>query len=72
MPIYRLLERSGFDPEHVSAMSIAFEEALGKLGLKDRADPLCEIVAKKIIELGQRGERDPLRLRDQALAELTL
>jgi len=53
-------------------MSIAFEEALGKLGLKDRADPLCEIVAKKIIELGQRGERDPLRLRDQALAELTL
>ena len=65
VPIYRLLERSGFDPEHASAMGKAFEEALVELGLK-----LCALVAMKIIELGQRGERDPRWLCDQALRDL--
>jgi hypothetical protein len=35
------------------------------LGLTDRTDPVTELVAKKIIELANRGERDPLRLRDR-------
>ena len=71
MPIYRLFEGEAFQPEHIQAMSHAFEETLGKLSLKDRSDPLVELVAKKIIELGQQGERDPGRLRDGAVRALT-
>jgi hypothetical protein len=37
------------------------------LRLKDRADPATETIAKKIIELAQRGERDPVRLRERAI-----
>jgi hypothetical protein len=42
MPIYRLLQNSAFEPEHIQAMEQAFEETLAQLGLVDRADPLVE------------------------------
>jgi hypothetical protein len=35
-----------------------------------RADPVTEIVAKKIIEVAQTGERDPLHIRARAMADL--
>jgi len=72
MPIYPLLRNSAFDPDHARAMGDAFELALNDLGLRDRSDPLVETVAKKIIELGRRGIRDPERLRDQAIREFTV
>jgi hypothetical protein len=71
VPIYRLLQNSAFEPEHVQAMEQAFEETLAQLGLVDRADPLVELVARKIIELGQQGERDPKRFRDLAVMAFT-
>ena len=71
MPIYRLFQNGAFQPEHVQAMGSAFEDVLKALKLVDRTDPLTDTIAKKIIELGQRGEHDPARLRDQTLAELT-
>ena len=71
MPIYRLFQGQGFTPGHIHAMGTAFEEALAKLGLSDRSDPIVEVVAKKIIELGQQGERDPAKLRDRAIQALT-
>jgi hypothetical protein len=67
MPIYRLLETQAFEPEDISAMTSAFERALRTLGLIDRADPLTTIVAKRIIDLAQRGENDPIRLHDYAV-----
>jgi len=44
--------------------------SLSSLGLIDRADPLTKVVAEKIIECAQMGERDPVRLRDCALKSL--
>jgi len=41
---------------------------LRQLGLADRNDPAVTRVAKTIIELARLGERDPIRLRDLALA----
>jgi hypothetical protein len=70
MPIYPLLRQSTFEPEHARAMGAAFECALSDLGLTDRNDPLVQMVAKKIIELGQRGLRDPIQLREQAIREI--
>jgi hypothetical protein len=71
MPIYPLMRDPAFDPDHVGAMGAAFEQALAALGLTDRSDPLCEVVAKKVIELGKQGERDPDRLRDLTIRSLT-
>ena len=67
MPIYRLLEKSGFEPAAVNAMTAAFEEACRELGLAERTDPLRDLVAKAVIACAAKGERDPIKLRDCAL-----
>jgi len=46
------------------------EDALRELQLNDREDPVTLTVAKRIIELANQGERDPVRLRDRALESL--
>jgi hypothetical protein len=51
-------------------MMAAYEDALRVLRLADRQDPLTELVAKKIIEVAQHGESDPIRIRTRALEEL--
>jgi hypothetical protein len=56
--IYRLLQNSAFEPEDIVCMTTAYEKALILLGLKDRNDPLTELVAKHIVEVTQTGERD--------------
>jgi hypothetical protein len=67
MPLIRLLQNSAFEPEIIEVMSTAFEEACRLLGLAQVTDPLREMVATKIIECAQTGERDRVRLRDCAL-----
>jgi hypothetical protein len=51
MPIYRLFQDEAFTPEVVAVLGEVFEDVLRELGLVDRADPLTETVAKKLIEL---------------------
>jgi hypothetical protein len=63
------LDSGVFDPEAIQALTTAYENACAALHA-DRQDPLTIIVAKKIIEHAQRGERDPIRLREKALSEL--
>lgn len=70
MAIYRLLQKSAFGPEEIERMTTAYEDALRVLGLTDRADPLTEILAKKIIEIAQTGERDPAKIRAKAVAAI--
>jgi hypothetical protein len=70
LAVYRLFQSSAFGPEEIARMTTAYEGALHVLGLADRADPLTEIVAKKIIEIAQTGERDPVRIRTKALASI--
>jgi hypothetical protein len=71
MAIYRLLKNGVFGPHDVKVLTTAYEEALRALRLKDRFDPATEMIAKKIIELAQRGERDPVRLREYAIRGLS-
>jgi hypothetical protein len=66
--IYRLLQNQAFEPDAIAAMTAAYEEAIRTLGLRDRSDPLTQLVAERIIEFAQRGERDPIRLRQYALS----
>ena len=72
MPVCRRLHNSAFTPEHFQAMGQAFEETITRLGLVNRDDPIVELVAKKIIELGLQGERDSVKLREQALMAFTV
>lgn len=70
MPIYRLLQNSAFEPEHIKRMDEAYERALVVLGLKDRTDPLTDNVARLIIEAAQTGEKDPEMICTLALRRL--
>ncbi len=71
MPIRGFLAGRPFDPEAINTMSLAFESICEELGLvKTGEDPATELVAEKIIELAQRGVRNPDLLRKMALNEL--
>jgi len=70
MAIYRLLQNSAFGPDEINFMTTAYEDALRALGLTDRADPMTEILARKIIEIAQTGERDPARICAKAVAAI--
>ena len=50
-------------------MTAAYDAAVQLLRLKDRDDPVTEIVAKKIIEVTRSGVKDPPHL-SLALKEL--
>ena len=67
MPIKELLKQQSFGPDEIKVLTTAFEEALRELRLVDRTDPATQLVAKRIIELAQQGERDPFRLREGAV-----
>jgi len=70
MPIRGALQTRAFGPEDIRIITVAFEDALRELKLVDRSDPLTEIVAKKMIEIADEGERDPIRLKDRTLQAL--
>jgi hypothetical protein len=70
VPIRRILETDHggvFEPEDVETLTTAFEAALSKLGLVDRSDPAAVAVAKLIIVLARKGERDPSRICDRVI-----
>jgi hypothetical protein len=71
MPLTRYLTEGVFEPEEIKVMVAAFDAACQSLGLVDRDDPLIEIVARKVIEVTQTGERDPEQLREVVLLALT-
>jgi hypothetical protein len=68
VPLYRLLQNCAFEPAAIEVMSAAFEDVCRTLGLAELSDPLRDLVAKKVIELAQRGERDRVRLTELTLA----
>jgi hypothetical protein len=69
MPITPFLRSQAFDPETLEAMGSAFVATCEALGLSDRADPMTKLVAQKIIELAQRGFKNPTALHLAAMKE---
>jgi hypothetical protein len=74
MSIIPLLANTSFDPEAVEILSAAFDDAWEKLKASGSsfARPAYErgareILAKRIIEMAQRGERDRDKLAASAL-----
>ena len=68
MAIYRLLQNSPLGPEDIDRLVTAYEETLKALELSDRSDPITQLVASKIIEIGQTGVRDPLQISAIAIS----
>ena len=54
----------------IGAMGAAFLDTCSVLGLTARSDPITTLVAEKIIELAERGVRNPTAMRSMALDEL--
>jgi len=71
MPFRQFVQNdTSFGPEDLEIMTAAFDEALRRLGLKDRTDKVTELVATTIIAFARYGGRDPRTLCDRALASL--
>ncbi len=70
MAIYRMIASGSFNPEQIEALTCAYEGALSDLKMVDRNDPLTELIAKSIIAVATRGERDPNTIKQRALGAL--
>ena len=77
VPIDSFLSNTVFEPDTITLLASAFDTAWDTL--KKSGSPVAanhqaawarEVLAKRIIEMGKKGERDPQRLVDDALAHL--
>ena len=66
MPIRRLLEGSGLGPDEVENLCRAYDDALHTLHLVDRNDPIAEMLARTVIEIGKDGG-DPADIARRAV-----
>jgi hypothetical protein len=72
MPITPFLAGQAFDPEVVRAMARAFDAVSKSRRLRVPSEVSDEAVARKIIELAQRGVRGAEALAERARQELNL
>ena len=71
MAIYKLIQNTAFEPEDVERLVTAYEQTLRALRLKDRSEPITQLVAEKIIAIGRLRIEDPAEISKLALKELT-
>ena len=61
---------NAFDPKTIALLGSIYDEAIAELDERADLEIVREVIAKRIIHLAQKGERDPIRLRRVALAAL--
>jgi hypothetical protein len=61
---------ASFDPETISLLRQTLEQCWLELRPSQRAQLSKTLIAERILAAAANGERDPLRLRSAALAEL--
>jgi hypothetical protein len=64
MPINRLLTDSDLTPEQRHVITLAFDQTLRKLNLVDRNDPLCDMIAHRVIEVATNGVTDAVGISE--------
>ena len=67
MPIRPYLDGHPFDPETVRLLGLAFDLTRAALKIEDGNEQAKEVLAEKLIELAQQGERDPEQLCEWVL-----
>jgi hypothetical protein len=71
MPINRLLKDGQHTPDEIELLNRAFNRTLNLLGVADRNDPLCDMVARTVIEVGASA-REPRKIAEMAVARIGL
>jgi hypothetical protein len=72
MPIRPLLEAEGcFTRDDIPVIAQAFDRVLEKKRLIDRKDPAVLMIAKLTIQMALKGERDPERIAQAVLDQLS-
>jgi hypothetical protein len=71
MPINRLLKDKR-TPEEIEFLNKAFHHALNLLGVVDRQDPFCDMVARTGIEVGATGISEPREIAEIAVTRIGL
>jgi hypothetical protein len=69
MPIQRLLDLANLGPQDADRLVRAYQQVLHDLPLVDRYDPVAEIVAKKVIQIGKRGGT-PVEIAGRVIKDL--
>ena len=59
-------------PEEVERLNRAYSFTLRRLSFADRDDPVCEIVARKVVEIDAAGTHDPEEIASLAVTRLGL
>ena len=72
MSIYLQLQTHDMERKEVSRITAAYEQALHTLCVKDRDDPLTEMLAHKIIQIAQSGVQHPAEIAALAIKELAM
>jgi hypothetical protein len=57
-------------PEEISRIKDAYEQALHTLCVRDRDDPLTEMIAKTIIKIAQTGVHDAAQISALTIKQL--
>jgi hypothetical protein len=57
-------------PDEISRVTAAYEQALHTLCVKDRDDPLTEMIAKTIIKIAQTGVHDAAEISALTIKQL--
>ena len=70
MTVHRLFSNKPFEPDAIGFMTEAYSDICRRLGIGDRDQQEASAVAKKVIEFAQRGERNPVRLREHVIKAL--
>ena len=72
MPINRLLKNKRTPEEEIELLNKAFNHALNLLGVVDRNDPFCDMVARKVIEVRATGISEPREIAEMAVVRIGL
>jgi hypothetical protein len=72
MQISEIFRNGNLAPDEIELLESAYRQTLRSLGLVDRDDPIAEMVAKTIIEIGATGVRDPREIAVIALRQLRI
>jgi hypothetical protein len=70
MAIYKLIQNTPLGPEDIQRLVAAYKETLRALDLKERDDPITQMIAKKVFEIGQTGIEDPAEISRLAIKQL--
>ncbi len=69
--VIQLFRGAAFDPDAVERLCLAYDLASAALHDRDhRSTVVNEVIAKRIIDLAEQGERDPTIIASYALESL--